>query len=100
MMRHKIVYSFIAVAVVAVLIAISVQAPAGSRNDPLPAFKFRVEIDGIVQANFREVSGLACETDVIEYRDGSDPNVVRLLPGVSQCGPIVLKGGLTTSSEL
>jgi len=84
-MRHKAVHLFITVTVIAIMVSVAVQAPAGSRNNPLPAFKFRVEIDGIVQANFREVSGLACETDVIEYRDGSDPNVVRLLPGISRC---------------
>jgi phage tail-like protein len=37
---------------------------------------------------------------VIEYRDGSDPNRIRLLAGNTRYGPIVLKRGLTDDTEL
>ena len=99
-MKHSIVYALIALAVVALMVSMSVQAPIGLRKDPLPSFKFRVELDGVVQAFFQDVSGIKCQTDVIEYRDGADPSMVKLLPGISRCGPIVLTGGLTTSFEL
>ena len=85
---------------IALLVTMTVRAPIGGREDPLPSHMFLVEIDGIAQASFREVSGLRCETEMIEYRDGSDPNTVRLLPGLTRCGPIVLRSGLTTSTEL
>jgi len=35
---------------------------AGDRKDPYRGFNFRLEIDGIVQAGFRECSGLNHET--------------------------------------
>jgi len=98
--KRSVIIGLAALAVVGLLLTLTVRAPMGGRSDPLPAFKFAVEIDGIVQSNFREVSGISCSTEVIEYRDGNDPNVVRLLPGLTRCGPIILKGGLTDSQEL
>jgi phage tail-like protein len=90
----------VSLAIVGLILAMGARAPLGGREDPLPAFRFVVEIDGIAATNFRSVSGLQCTTEIIEYRDGSDPNVIRLLPGLTRCGPIVLKYGLTTSHEL
>ncbi len=98
-MKHRIVYSLVALAVIALMAAMTVQAPIGPRKDPLPSHKFIVEIDGIVEAGFAEVSGLSCVTDVIEYREGNQ-NRLSLLPGLTRCGPIVLKNGLTSSMEL
>lgn len=40
------------------------------RDDPLQGFGFRVEIEGIEVAAFSEMSRLASETDVVEYRTG------------------------------
>lgn len=70
------------------------------RVDPFANFRFRVEIDGIPQAAFMECSGLGSQVAVIEYRDGSDPPVVRKLPGRVSYPDIVLKWGLTTSKDL
>jgi phage tail-like protein len=68
--------------------------------DPLKAFKFHVEIDGITAAAFSEVTGLESETTVIEYRTGGDRNVVRKLPGLTKFSNIVLKRGITQDAEL
>ena len=74
---------------------------AMARDDPYTGFNFLVEIDGISVAAFSEVSGLASETEVIEYRAGSDrANTVRKLPGLTKYANIVLKRGVTQDAEL
>jgi phage tail-like protein len=71
------------------------------RRDPFKNFRFRVEIDGVVSAGFRSVSGLAAETEVIEYREGGDPfTSVRKLPGRVRYPNVTLRRGLTTSRDL
>ena len=73
----------------------------GDRVDPYRNFNFLVEIDGITQAGFSDVSGFGASTDPIEYREGGEPNnTVRKLPGVTKWNNITLKWGLTDSREL
>lgn len=72
----------------------------GDRNDPFGAFNFLVEIDGVTTAGFSEASGLAAETDAIDYRVGSEDITVRKLPGLRKYTNIVLKRGFTTGTEL
>jgi phage tail-like protein len=75
--------------------------PARSRADPFKDYSFLVEIDGIAQAAFSEVSGLSAEAEVIEYREGSDKQTsARKLPGRVRYGNVTLERGLTTSREL
>jgi phage tail-like protein len=75
--------------------------PPPQRNDPFKAFNFLVEIEGITQAAFSEVSGLESETAVIEYRAGGEKvNWVRKLPGLTKFGNIVLRRGVTQDAEL
>jgi phage tail-like protein len=72
-----------------------------ARDDPYKGFNFLVEIDGISIAAFCEVSGLVSETEVIEYRTGSDrANTVRKLPGLTKYANIVLKRGITKDNQL
>ena len=71
-----------------------------ARKDPLRNFRFRVEIDGILTAGFSEVQIGATITDVVEYREGTDPPNVRKLSGLTKFGNITLKRGMTTSLEL
>jgi phage tail-like protein len=72
----------------------------GSRVDPYVGFNFLVELDGITQAGFQEVSGLDASTDSLDYRQGDDPNHVRKLPGLNKFSVITLKRGITDSDEL
>jgi phage tail-like protein len=72
----------------------------GTRVDPYRGFNFLVEIDGITQAGFQEVSGLDASTDPVDYREGTDPNHVRKLTGLNKYSPITLKRGITDSDEL
>ncbi len=72
----------------------------GQRKDPLRNFRFRIEIDGIQQAGFSEVSGFDNTVDVIDYREGTDPTHVRKLSGLTKYGNITLKWGITDSMEI
>jgi phage tail-like protein len=74
--------------------------PTGTRTDPYGGFNFIVEIDGITQAGFQEVSGLDASTDATDYREGTDPNHARKLPGLNKYSAITLKRGITDSDEL
>jgi phage tail-like protein len=72
----------------------------GTRVDPYRGFNFLVEIDGITQGGFQEVSGLDASTGSIDYREGTDPNHSRKLTGLNTYSPITLKRGITDSAEL
>ena len=71
-----------------------------TRKDPIRNFRFRLEIDGIQQAGFSEVSGFDITVDPIDYREGTDPTHVRKLTGLTKYGNVTLKWGITTSMEL
>lgn len=74
---------------------------AVTRNNPYSGFNFLVEIDGLVDAGFSEISGLGHEIAVIEYREGSDRRgAVRKLPGLHKVGDVTLKRGLAGSLSL
>ena len=70
------------------------------RKDPFRNFRFRVEIDGIQQAAFSEVTGIESTVEPIDYRVGNDPTHPRKLPGMTKYSPITLKWGITDSTEL
>ena len=70
------------------------------RNDPLRNFRFRLEIGGISEAHFSEVTGFDITTDAIDYREGDEPTHVRKLPGLTKYGNVTLKRGITDSMDL
>ncbi len=70
------------------------------RKDPYRNFRFSLEIDGITQAGFSEVSIPDTSSDVVEYREGSEQTTVRKLSGLTKYGNITLKWGVTDSVEL
>jgi phage tail-like protein len=72
----------------------------GKRNDPYGRFNFLLEIDGVATAGFSEVSGLTSETEVIEYREGSDKTPARKIPGLNKFSNITLKRGITQDRSL
>jgi phage tail-like protein len=75
--------------------------PNADRKDPLRSFKFRLEIDGIQRAGFREASGLDSSQDPIDYREGDDKTMtIRKLPGLKKFSNIVLKRGITDDMDL
>ena len=71
-----------------------------THSEPLSQFKFTVEFGG-ESVNFQEVILPESEIEIIEYRDGSDPvSSVRKLPGLVKHSNLVLKRGMSKSSEL
>ncbi|MHC1599762.1 MAG: phage tail protein [Candidatus Methanospirareceae archaeon] len=72
----------------------------GERKDPYRQFRFLLEIDGIVQAGFSEVTIPDTTSDVVEYREGNELTTVRKLPGLTKYGNVTLKWGITDSLEL
>ena len=65
------------------------------RFDPYKNFKFRVKWDGRYVAGVSKVSGLKRTTEVIEHREGGDPNTSRKSPGRTLHGAIILERGVT-----
>jgi phage tail-like protein len=90
----------VASVVVSAAFMVIVQAPGGSIQQPFTKYKFRVEIDGIVEASFMQLEGLNVTVDVTEYREGSDSSAPTLIPGLVHYGPLVLTNGLTSNNEL
>lgn len=61
---------------------------------PLPAFHFQVDWQGTSLA-FSEVTGLNYEAQIIEYRDGLNPEYsMQKMPGLKKYGNITLKRGV------
>ncbi len=71
-----------------------------ARKDPLRNFRFRLEIDGIQQAGFSEVTIADTTTDVVEYREGNEVTHSRKLSGLTKYANVTLKWGMTDSLEL
>lgn len=62
-------------------------------NQPLPKFHFQVDWGG-ARMGFTEVSGLDFETEVIEYREGTDKKYNKTKqPGLTKYANITLKRG-------
>ncbi|HEV2705502.1 MAG TPA: phage tail protein [Pyrinomonadaceae bacterium] len=74
--------------------------PTGNRVDPYRGFNFLVELDGLTHGGFQECTGLDTSTDVVEYREGADPNHKRKLTGLNTFSNVTLKRGVTDSDEL
>jgi phage tail-like protein len=72
----------------------------GDRTDPFLGFRFRVEVDSVIQAGFSECSGLQAETEVEEVREGGLNDYVHKLPKGSKHVNLTLKRGLTDSDVL
>jgi phage tail-like protein len=70
-------------------------------RQPYRSFNFRVEIDGIGEAQFAEVVIPDAEIAVVEYREGADPtSATRKLPGRVRYGNVLLKRGITSDLSL
>lgn len=74
--------------------------PAGARRDPYNAFRFVIEIEGLVVGGFTEVSGLDMAIEVDSYREGGVNAFVHELPGaVRYPSRLVLRRGLTDTDS-
>lgn len=73
---------------------------AAARKDPYRNSRFLLEIDGISQAGFSEVTIPDVSAEPIEYREGNEATTVRKIPGLIKYSNIVLKWGITNSLDL
>lgn len=69
--------------------------------DHLNSFRFMVEIEGMASTAFASCDGLEISIDVIQVADGNSKlRLFNKQPGLVHCHNIVLRRGLTRSSEL
>jgi len=73
--------------------------PNRRAHDHLTDHNWMLEIEGVTQGAFSEVSGLDSETEVIEYQDGNDL-ILRKRPGRTKYSNITLKRGYINNTEL
>lgn len=66
-----------------------------TRLDPYKNYRFRIRWDGKVVAGISKISGLKRTTEVIEHREGGDPNTVHKSPGQTRFEAITMERGLS-----
>ncbi|HLL64129.1 MAG TPA: phage tail protein [Micromonosporaceae bacterium] len=66
-------------------------------EDAIGNYAYQIEIDRITLAQFKEVTGLTAEIQVIEHRENKAKGipVIKKLPGARKWGDITLKRGKT-----
>lgn len=76
--------------------------PAAGGEDALAGYTFQIEIDSVAIAQFKEVSGLSSETEIIEQKENTKGGklVIRKTPGYHKWGDITLKRGVTSDKAL
>ena len=78
----------------------AIEKRKGDVKDPYRSYRFRVEIDGITRAGFRESSGLDAGQDPVEYREGNELMTPRKLPGLNKYANISLKWGVADDKQI
>jgi len=74
-----------------------------SREDPLVAFKFALEIEGKLGGYFMSVSGIGSETEVIEEKitnPDTGEMVLHKIPGRHTWTEVTLKRGVTSNLDI
>lgn len=71
-----------------------------AQTDPHVVSYFFLEIAGVVEARFTEVSGMSVEREVKEYAEGGINDYVHRLPGRVKASNITLKTGFAYSTEI
>jgi phage tail-like protein len=73
----------------------------GTRVDPFRGYNFKLEIDQIQRAGFRECLGLEVISEPMDYREGNEKVYTnRKLPGLTKYSNITLKWGITDDHSL
>lgn len=70
------------------------------RPDLVGAYRFMVELEGMLVAGFSEVSGFTVETEATEVSEGGLNQYVHRLPTQTKHVPIVLKRGMIKTNDL
>ncbi len=72
----------------------------GSLPDPIPNYKYGVEIDGVLVAGFTSCSGLEVSRETLELVEGGVNDHVHVLPGPLEHGHLTLKRGIAFTTFL
>ena len=76
-------------------------AQDGERKDPFAGFNFRMEIDGVEVAGFKEVKGSGMSTEVIQYAEGDEENAgIKKIPGRTHFTNAIFKRGIAEGVDL
>lgn len=67
--------------------------------DHIGSYNFSVEISGVNAGNFKSVSGLNAELEVLEFQDGDDLHL-RKRPGRAHFGDVTLTKGYIVTKDL
>ena len=75
---------------------------AGQPADPISAFSFALEIQGVAEAIFREASGFGSESQIVEFKQQGPKGqtFIHKIPGTMKWQNISLKRGITGNLEL
>ena len=68
------------------------------RHGPQRNTRYLLEIDGISKAGFSEVAIPEANTEIVEYREGTDPPTARKLSTLAAYGNLTLKWGVTSDA--
>lgn len=72
----------------------------GGRQDPYHGFNFKVEIQGLTVAGFREVRGLESTLDVKDHVEGGLNGYTHKFPGKTEYSTLTLSRGLSDCETL
>jgi phage tail-like protein len=72
------------------------------REDPLAGFHFALEVQGVIEGYFTEVSGLGSETEVIDHKVVNAKGIQEVIkvPGRLKWSDITMKRGITSSLDI
>ena len=73
--------------------------PSFTNHNPYKNFKLRVKWEGRYVMGLSKMSPLKRTTEVIDWRDGTHPNMIRKLPGKTTIDPVTLERGITHDVE-
>ena len=77
-----------------------IQALTQGAKNAAQAFRFVIEVEGIISAYFTEIRGLGMERDIKEYTEGGTNDFVYKFPGRTKWTNITLSRGITTDHFL
>jgi phage tail-like protein len=80
----------------------TVDRTSPTTEDPVAAFNFQLEVQGMVAGFFTEISGIGSEHEIIEHKamTATGQEVVKKIPGRLKWNDITLKRGITTNMDI
>jgi phage tail-like protein len=73
--------------------------PKTKRLDPYRNFKFALMMDGRIVMGMSKAGGLTRTTEVVHFREGSDPSTDHKIPGRASYEAITLESGITHDAD-